>query len=58
MEKHGGARLPEDLAVQDWGMTYDNLEPHYWRAEEMLGVSGKAGNLNGKIVDGGKAAQE
>jgi gluconate 2-dehydrogenase alpha chain len=52
-EKHGAARLPENLAVQDWGVTYDELEPHYWRAEQMLGVSGKAGNLNGKIVDGG-----
>ena len=34
-------------------MTYDDLEPHYWRAEQMMGVSGKAGNLNGKIIDGG-----
>lgn len=52
-EKHGAAHLPEDLAVQDWGVTYDDLEPHYWRAEQMMGVSGKAGNLRGKIVEGG-----
>jgi gluconate 2-dehydrogenase alpha chain len=39
--------------VQDWGVTYEDLEPHYWRAEQMMGVGGKAGNLNGKIVDGG-----
>ena len=48
-----GARLPESLAVQDWGITYDEMEPYYWRAERMLGLSGKAGNLNGKKVDGG-----
>ena len=52
-EKHGAAKLPADLAVQDWGVTYDELEPHYWRAEQMMGVSGKAGNLRGKIIDGG-----
>ncbi len=34
-------------------MTYDQLEPHYWYAEQMMGVSGKAGNLRGKLIDGG-----
>jgi gluconate 2-dehydrogenase alpha chain len=52
-QKHGAAKLPADLAVQDWGVTYDDLEPHYWHAEQMLGVSGKAGNLKGKVVEGG-----
>jgi gluconate 2-dehydrogenase alpha chain len=52
-QRFGVSRLPEDLAVQDWGVTYDHLEPHYWRAEQMLGVGGKAGNLRGTIVEGG-----
>jgi gluconate 2-dehydrogenase alpha chain len=52
-QKHGVSKLPGDLAVQDWGVTYDQLEPHYWYGEQMLGVSGKAGNLRGKIVEGG-----
>jgi gluconate 2-dehydrogenase alpha chain len=52
-ERHGAAKLPADLAVQDWGVTYDDLEPHYWRAEQLMGVGGKAGNLNGKILEGG-----
>ena len=52
-ERHGSAKLPADLAVQDWGVTYDDLEQYYWRAEQMLGVSGKAGNVQGKILDGG-----
>jgi gluconate 2-dehydrogenase alpha chain len=51
--KHGASRLPHDLAVQDWGVTYDDLEPHYWRAEQMLGVGGRAGNLRGEIQEGG-----
>ena len=52
-EKHGAAKLPEDLAVQDWGVTYEDLEPYYWRAEQLMGISGKAGNLGGRIVEGG-----
>lgn len=51
--KFGVSRLPRDLAVQDWGVTYEDLEPHYWRAEQMMGVGGKAGNLRGKIMQGG-----
>ncbi|HLK48768.1 MAG TPA: GMC family oxidoreductase [Bryobacteraceae bacterium] len=51
-EKYG-ERLPEGLAVQDWGFTYEEIEPYYWRAEQLLGVGGKAGNLQGKRVDGG-----
>lgn len=51
--RHGTTGLPMDLSVQDWGITYDDLEPHYWRAEQMLGVGGKAGNLRGTIVEGG-----
>jgi gluconate 2-dehydrogenase alpha chain len=52
-EKYGAARLPENEAVQDWGVSYDEIEPYYWRSEEMLGVCGKAGNLQGKKIDGG-----
>jgi len=51
-EQHGN-RLAEDLAVEDWGVTYDELEPYSWRAEQLIGVGGKAGNLQGKKIDGG-----
>ena len=52
-QKHGAAKLPEDLAVQDWGVTYDELEPLYWKSEQLMGISGKAGNLRGSKIDGG-----
>jgi len=52
-KKHGAAKLPEDLSVQDWPVTYDDLEPLYWKAEQLMGISGKAGNLRGKKIDGG-----
>jgi gluconate 2-dehydrogenase alpha chain len=42
-----------ELTIQDWGVTYAELEPHYDRFEYLLGVSGKAGNINGKIQPGG-----
>jgi gluconate 2-dehydrogenase alpha chain len=53
VEKYGAKRLPEDHSIQDWGIGYDELEPYYTRAEKMMGISGKAGNLKGKIVPGG-----
>jgi len=53
VEKYGASRLPEDHSIQDWGITYDELETHYTRAEQLLGISGKAGNIRGKQLDGG-----
>src|SRR5262245_54746647 len=29
------------------------MEPHYDRFEKLCGISGKAGNLRGKIIEGG-----
>src|SRR6185437_13033263 len=46
-------KLPDDMTVQDWGVTYDELEPHYDRFEYLCGISGKAGNLRGQIQAGG-----
>jgi gluconate 2-dehydrogenase alpha chain len=53
VEKYGRQRLPEDCAVRDWPIGYDDLEPYYDRAERMMGISGKAGNLRGHKVEGG-----
>src|SRR5215467_1151312 len=36
-EKYRG-KLPQNLAVQDWGVSYEELEPCYWRAEQLMGV--------------------
>jgi len=45
--------LPDDMTVQDWGVTYDDLESHFDKFEYLCGVSGKAGNIKGQIQDGG-----
>src|SRR3989442_2834283 len=53
MERYGAAAIPQDCSLTDWPLTYADLEPHYDRAEYELGVSGKAGNLQGRQIDGG-----
>src|SRR5216683_3249036 len=42
-----------ELTIQDWGVTYDELEPYFDRFEYLCGVSGKAGNIKGQIRPGG-----
>lgn len=46
-------KLPGDSLVADFGFDWNQIERDLWRAEQMIGVSGKAGNLKGKLVDGG-----
>src|SRR5215470_2951706 len=53
LERYGPKQISEDCTIQDWGVTYAELEPHFDRFEYLYGVSGKAGNINGKIIPGG-----
>jgi gluconate 2-dehydrogenase alpha chain len=53
VERYGVKKLPEDHAVVDWGITWSEIEPYYTRGDKLMGVSGKAGNIHGKIIDGG-----
>ena len=41
------------MTIDDFPVSYDELEPYYDRFEKLAGISGKAGNLRGKIIDGG-----
>jgi gluconate 2-dehydrogenase alpha chain len=52
-QRYGEAFLPADMTIQDWGVTYDELEPYYDYFEKMFGIGGIAGNLGGKIQAGG-----
>lgn len=52
-ETFGAGFIPEDMPIQDWGVTAAELEPHYDRFEYMAGISGRAGNINGQIQPGG-----
>ncbi|AOZ08351.1 GMC family oxidoreductase [Cupriavidus malaysiensis] len=52
-ERYGKRFLPAGMTIQDFGVGYDELEPHFDFAEKVFGTSGKAGNLNGHIQPGG-----
>src|SRR5262245_34306753 len=53
IERYGAKAIPENSSLTDWPMSYAELEPYYDRAEYELGVSGRAGNLQGKKIEGG-----
>jgi gluconate 2-dehydrogenase alpha chain len=52
-ERYGKNAIPEEMTIEDLPVSYDELEPYYDKFEKLCGVSGKAGNLRGKIIDGG-----
>src|SRR5579863_8510855 len=52
-QRYGASFLPNDMTIQDWGVTFSDLEPHYDEFEYLCGTSGQAGNLNGQIQAGG-----
>ena len=52
-QRYGRKFIPESMNLQDWGVTYDELEPHYDRFEYLCGVSGTAGNIGGVKQAGG-----
>jgi gluconate 2-dehydrogenase alpha chain len=47
------AATANDMTIQDWGVTYEDLEPHYDKFEYLCGISGTAGNVKGQIREGG-----
>jgi gluconate 2-dehydrogenase alpha chain len=53
IERYGAPAIPENSSLADWPVSYAELEPYYDRAEYELGVSGKAGNVQGKKIEDG-----
>ena len=47
--RYGASRIPKGSTVEDWPFGLDELEPYYDKVEYEIGVSGQAGNINGKI---------
>lgn len=52
-ERYGEGLIGDDVPVQDWGLTYEELEPHYDFFERVCGIGGLAGNVGGSIRQGG-----
>jgi len=53
LARYGPRVLPPGTDITDWPLSYADLESYYEVAEQLLGVSGQAGNLGGTLVPGG-----
>ncbi|RED66312.1 GMC family oxidoreductase [Cohnella lupini] len=40
VERYGKNKIPKDMTIRDWGITYDQLEPYFVKYEQMAGISG------------------
>ncbi|NIK71657.1 MULTISPECIES: GMC family oxidoreductase [unclassified Paenibacillus] len=41
VERYGKKKIPENMTLRDWGITYDQLEPYFVKYEQMAGISGE-----------------
>ena len=52
-QRYGKRFIPDGMAIQDFGVSFEELEPHFDYFEQVCGVSGQAGNVQGKLITGG-----
>jgi gluconate 2-dehydrogenase alpha chain len=52
-QRYGKNFIPDDVTVQDWGVSFQELEPHFSFAEQVFGTSGQAYKVNGNVVGPG-----
>lgn len=52
-QRYGKKIMPAGMSIQDFPITYEDLEPHFDHFEYVCGTSGKAGIIGGKAVEGG-----
>jgi choline dehydrogenase-like flavoprotein len=48
--RYGASRIPSGSTAEDWPFGLDELEPYYDKIEYEVGVSGQAGNINGRSI--------
>jgi gluconate 2-dehydrogenase alpha chain len=53
LTRYGPNAIPANSTLVDWPLGYDELAPYYDLVEQRYGISGRAGNVRGKLVDGG-----
>ena len=51
--RYGKKFIPEGMTIQDFGVTYDELEPHFDFVEKVFGTSGRAYRVNHQVVGDG-----
>lgn len=52
-DRYGAKAIPTNVPIHDWGVTYKEMEPYHDLFEKLFGISGTAGNIQGKIQPGG-----
>ena len=52
-ERYGAKIVASDMTIQDYPVTYEELEPYFAQWEDVAAVSGQAGNVKGQILTGG-----
>ena len=52
-ERYGAGMIPEDMLVQDYPFSYEEMEPYFDKFEKICGAAGQAGNINGELIEGG-----
>lgn len=48
IERYGQKFIPKDMHLQDYGVTYKELEPFFDKAEKVFGTSGEAASVRGQ----------
>ncbi len=48
IERYGKNKIPVDMTIQDWGITYDEMEKYYDRWEKTAGISGEPDPIGDK----------
>lgn len=48
IERYGKNKIPADMTIQDWGITWDVIEPYFDKFEQLCGISGEENPLHGK----------
>ena len=52
-QRYGASFIPSDMSIQDFPVTYEDLEPHFDHFEYVCGTSGKGGVIKGVKQAGG-----
>lgn len=52
-DRYGKNFIPQGMTIQDFGVSYDELEPFFDKAEKVFGTSGTAWSVKGQIVGEG-----
>ena len=52
-QRYGKKFIPEGMSIQDFGVTFEELEPHFDFVEKVFGTSGVAYRVDGKVVGEG-----